>query len=306
MQVVGYFVGLHADQGRADLVDGAIIRFHVRIREMFGKCLLYAGKKILAESAAAPDEIFPEPGLAFMDAQARAAREGRGFVGDGRTLLVHGVTGLVHGRVHGHAEVAAVEARGDADVVAPEVGAERMRGLVLTPPRHVVADGFYDVEGEGALFVNREIAVQNAVVYGRFALRDGLRQRDQSRLHIGEHGGDIGLRRSRLVLVYERIVGMRLVAQMLGSLARQIQHLFQAGRELIEVGHLAGAYPHLLRQRGMATEFHHQIFGQFRGAVIAAAQAGQQANIVAVRVLRVRFGFGSCRSRPISSPVSIW
>ena len=121
-----------------------------------------------------------------------------------------------------------------------------MRGLVLTPPCHIVADSLHDVERKRALLFDREVPVQNAVVYGRFALRDGLRQRDKPWLHVREHGGHIGLLGSRLILIYEGVVGMLFVTQILGRLARQLQHLFQAGRKLVEVRHLAGAYPHLL------------------------------------------------------------
>ena len=56
----------------------------------------------MRERAAAPDKVFPETRLALMHPQARAARKRSRFVSDGRTLLVHAMSCLVHGRIDGH------------------------------------------------------------------------------------------------------------------------------------------------------------------------------------------------------------
>ena len=66
MKIVGDLVGIASDQGPVDFVDGAIEGFKPNVPEMVRKCALQSGIKMLPETPAAADYVFPKAGLAFV------------------------------------------------------------------------------------------------------------------------------------------------------------------------------------------------------------------------------------------------
>src|SRR5207244_8240600 len=100
------------------------------------------------------------------------------------------VTGLVQRGIERLAEIVGVVAGREAHVVAGEVGAEGMRRLVLPSARRVEADSLDYLPGDLLLLLDRETTVHQAVVHRVLARGDSLRQWDELRLHLREHGRD--------------------------------------------------------------------------------------------------------------------
>ncbi len=72
------------------------------------------------EGSRAPDTVFPEAGLGFMNAEGGGLAEWRAELRFGETLVVETVAGLVQGTVKGDHEVVFVVAGGHAGIARAE------------------------------------------------------------------------------------------------------------------------------------------------------------------------------------------
>ncbi len=72
------------------------------------------------EGSIAPDTVFPEAGLGFMNAEGGGLAKGRAELGFWKTLVVETVAGLVPDPVEGDHEVAFVVAGGHAGIARAE------------------------------------------------------------------------------------------------------------------------------------------------------------------------------------------
>ena len=94
---------------------------------------------MIAESAAAPNNILPEPRLAFVDAGRDALAQWRAIERDAYALLVHRMAGLVQCRKQCVTKIVLVDAGGDAHVAGRKARAERMKRKVKPTAVKVVA-----------------------------------------------------------------------------------------------------------------------------------------------------------------------
>src|SRR3984893_14565130 len=130
VEVIGDLVGIRADQRAFHLVDCAIERLEPNLSELVGEGIPQNRVKGFPEGAAAADYISPKPRLTLVYAPRCSGSERRALKRSGDTLLVKRMTGFVHGCEQRVAEMFLIDASGNPDVSAGELGAERMMGLV--------------------------------------------------------------------------------------------------------------------------------------------------------------------------------
>ena len=119
VEVVGNFIGFHADEGALHGVRSAPAILRVVTRKI-GKGSGEVWPPRFPEGSGAPDSIFPEAGLGFMNAEGGGLAEWRAELGFRKTLIVETVAGLVKDPVEGDHEVAFVVAGGHAGIARAE------------------------------------------------------------------------------------------------------------------------------------------------------------------------------------------
>ena len=141
MQVVGGFVGFGADEaGRTSLMAKCHWSRETSLRCRAKRGLGFGVGRISRTISTAADEVFPEAGLGFVNAERNRFAERRAPVIGGEALRVEGVAGFVKDAEEGVAEVLFVVAGGHADVVRAEVGAEGVDGDVEPAGVEIEAD----------------------------------------------------------------------------------------------------------------------------------------------------------------------
>ena len=224
-----------------------------------------------------------------MDAQRHGLARRQAEVLARQPLLVHAVARLVQDAEERVAEVALVVARGDAHVARPGAAAERV-GRHVEPARVVVeADRRGDLLAERFLHVDGKLALQHRRrPAGGRCRRSACDQRRQRIAQPGEHAGHLRRRRVRLVVVEQRIVGRRRVAERRRLLPLQLEHLLQQRPEHREVVGLAGLDPHLLAERRGARQLLDERLRQPGLLVVLPPQLADDRAGVAVRIGRQR------------------
>lgn len=95
VEIVGCFVGLHANGGVSGAIDGGEKLIEINVAEMW-KEFLGPGKPAFPERAGAADVVFPQAGLRFVNAKRDSLTRGEVKVVGGKTLLVETMAGFVH------------------------------------------------------------------------------------------------------------------------------------------------------------------------------------------------------------------
>ena len=237
MQVVGHLVGLHADQGRLDAVDGEeevvegdadqrLVEDAPRQREDMGP-----------ERTAPPHGVFPEPRLRLVDAERDRVAHRCAVVLGVEPLVVEAVPGLVEHAEHGVAEVVGLVADGDPAVARPDPGAERVRRGVEPPAVEVEADRRGHRLAEDPLAIDRIAGrvPQQRRIGPDPAPEDRLDQRDELAPQRREEPRDLDAGGARLVFVEQGVVGDRPAPHARGLALLQVDDLFEPGPEVEEV-----------------------------------------------------------------------
>jgi len=292
VQVVGDLIGLCADESGAHDVHSAIEIIQPHIRQLLREEGSQDGEVMLPEGLAAPDHVFPQARLGFVERHRRAAGQGRALEALRRSLFVQGVPALVDAAEKGGLRAIAEQARGQPDIIAPEVGGEGMRRLILPPTVEVVAHIAQDDEGEIPLSPHVVVSLQEAVINRLAPLGDGLQQRRQPRLEVVEKPADLGGPHSRLEILQQGIVRLLFIAQGIGDAARDLDHALQVRLEERDVVFGAGLSPGL---EGQGSDFRllgDELRGDFRGPVVVTSQHAHEARVVRVEVHAGDFGLG--------------
>ena len=242
VEVVGGFVGLHADAGVGGSVDADEELVEVEFLKV-GEELVGAREPFFPEGATTADVVFPESGLGFVNAEGDGLTGGEVEVGGGEALFVEAVAGFVHDAEEGGGEVVFVVAGGEADVGGAEGGAEGVGGGVDAAALEVEAERFGDFVVEGLLGFDGGGAVE-------VVERDGGGGFDGGRGDFGDfaadgvkEGGDFGGFGTTFVFGKEGVVGLVFVSPVLGFFAGDGEELVEMGREGGEVVVFASLAP---------------------------------------------------------------
>ncbi len=258
VEVVGDFVGFDADEGGGDLVDGAIEGVERGGGELFGEGFLEEGIVAGPEFAGASDQVFPEAGLGFVDAEGDAAGEGCGFEFWIDVEFVEGVAHFVEAAEESAREPLFFVAGGDADVVLGEVGAEGVDGDVEAAAVEGEAAVFEDSSGEGLLAGGVVIAGEDFVGDAVGLFFDGGDEGDGEIFEGLEDGVEEGGGHAFFVIVEEDVVDgfVRLAPpQGGGVLAFEVVDFFEPGGEEGKVVFGAGGLPDFLGEGAGFGEF---------------------------------------------------
>ena len=154
MQGIGQFIRLGPDQGGFGQVDGGIQLVFRDVLHLGGEDLLHDLQQGRAEGAAAADEVFIEPGLAFMYAHGYAV----GQIGELQVVpdvqLVQGVTAFMDDAVHAGEGIILIIVGGDTHI--PLVGAvgEGVLGFAQGAVQGINAFQGHNLPGEQALVID--------------------------------------------------------------------------------------------------------------------------------------------------------
>src|SRR5262249_51653571 len=162
-------------------------------------------------------------------------------------LVIEAVPGLVKDAEEGLAEVAGLVPRGDPAIPRPDPRAERVRRGVEAAGVEVEADRRRHGLAEDPLAVER-IAGGTAKpreIGPDAASQDCLDERDQLLPQRREEAPDLGALGPRLILVEQRVISGRTVAQALGLALLQMDDLLEPRAKPWEVVRLAGGDPFL-------------------------------------------------------------
>ena len=243
---------------------------------------------MLPERAAAADQVLPHPRLRFVNAE-RHGLAGRQAVAVGpQALLVDAVARFVQRAEERAGKEVLVVARREPHVARAVRRAERM-GRDVEPPavksKPIAADACLPncfLHGDG------DVALEHVEIRPAPLLGDRGDQRHQLLAQPGEHAGDFGRLRTRLVFVEQRIVRLVVVADRGGLLALELDRALQQRPETREVVRLAGLDPHLLAEHGQLGELFDERLRQLRLAIVVAPQVDDVGAGVAVRIGRER------------------
>ncbi len=265
VQVVSGLVRLDANQARLDRIDRPIELVHVHAAKRRREGRLELCKARLPEWARAADDILPEAGLRFVNAQrAGLTRWVAEFPGV-EPLLVDAVSRLVHGAEEGGRKKILHVPRRQPDVVHRAVR-EGVRRLVEPSRFEVEAHLGDDLTTEGPLALRRIVAVKDRSVGALRRASQRVKQREKAAFEVGEYTPQLGFGHPRLVLVQQRVISARRL-QPVRHFARQRDDLLQVGEERREIVFRARLFPGALRQRHGLRPLGHQPRRQFGLAV---------------------------------------
>ena len=218
-----------------------------------------------------------------MDAERGASFKQRPAVCAAHSLLVHRVTGLVHGAEQQRERLPLDPARRDPDIVWTDPRGERMHRLVLPPSRPVEAEGGDHVDGKCPQVCFRVGGVQEVIGH-RGAAADGLNERDLSGAQRIEQAPDVGGLQARFVIVEQDVVRM-LGRRKEGDLPLlQVDHLLQVWLEQREIGGGARLRPRMLRGGDDGRVLRDKIRGDPRRLVVVARRDPDAPNLVGIGI----------------------
>ncbi len=201
-------------------------------------------------------DVLPHPRLGLVEAQADGLPHRGGVVLGVEALLVHRVARLVDVGEEGGADVVLVVAGGDPHVVDGSRG-EGVGGLVQAAPLPVVADVAHHHDAELLLLLQWPGLGQDALVRVHVRVDYLLDDGDQPLSQVGEHHLHVLGAGARLVLVDEGVVQVVLVADVLGHLDLQLDHLLEEGGEVGVVVVRPRLLPSLQGDRGVLCNLLH-------------------------------------------------
>ena len=213
VQVVGRFVGLDADERRPHVVDGEVECVEAHAAERGRKPRLGGRIKVLPEGPAAADEVLPRPRLRLVNAQGDGLPQRQAEAVGRQALFVDPVSRLVQDAEEGRVEETPVVTRGDAAVVRPQRGAERMGRHVEAAAAEVEADRRGRRGAERLLGGNRVVAGQERGVRAPAAGANGRDQGNELLAEAGQHAADVRRQFLGLVIIQQSVVRRLPVAQ---------------------------------------------------------------------------------------------
>ena len=104
---------------------------------------------MLPEATAAPNLIFPQTGLAFVDAGGGAGCQWCTVKIRVDALFIHGMTGFVQCAEQGFVQIILLDTGGDTHVTQVEFGGEGVGRFVLATSFQIVAVLFDDLQAKG-------------------------------------------------------------------------------------------------------------------------------------------------------------
>lgn len=182
VEAIGEFVCFDADEGGFDQVDVVVPGVEAGVFEGGGGCSLEDGVEVGPEVVVSADDVFPEAGLGFVEAQAWGVGDDGVLVfAAGEAEFVEGVSGFVHGGEEGEGGAVAFVVGGDADVGVGEGGGEGVGGDVESGFVWWEVHVFKEVGAEGLLLFEGEGAGEGFLVLVGGGVFDGV-----------EDGGEVG------------------------------------------------------------------------------------------------------------------
>src|SRR5262249_17221454 len=130
VHVVGRLVGLDADEGALDVVDGEEPVVERNVIDRAGEHLLEPGEEVLPERPGASDLVLPKARLRFVDAERDGTTHRRTKVLVIEALVVDAVTSLVQDAEKALVELTRMVARREPAVAWPDAAAKRVNGDV--------------------------------------------------------------------------------------------------------------------------------------------------------------------------------
>ncbi len=144
MQIVGGFVRVHTDQRRFNLVNSFVESLQADALQLRRKRLLEYGIEVFPKWKGSPHNVLPHSRLRFVHGERRTALERCALIRRVHALLIHGMTGFVHGTEQGGKRIFSFETVCDACIVDTEGGLEGMRGFILPAAVEIVAELLHD------------------------------------------------------------------------------------------------------------------------------------------------------------------
>ena len=244
MQAVGQLVGLGADQGGLGLVDHAVERVLADVVQPGGEVLPQPGIDDAAEGPAAADDVFIEPGLAFVNGHGHAASQAGPGQLPAHMQLVQGVAALVDHGIQGRGHQVLLIVGGDAHIVPGEIDGEGVLRLADDAVVSVNVHHVHDEVGKLPLDGHREAPVQGGVVH---PVRMGLHLVDEGHQLLPQ-GGEEGVAgfpgQAPLKPVQLGVIGVLVRLHVFRQAAAAVEHLLQIRLKQCEVAALRGLVPH--------------------------------------------------------------
>jgi hypothetical protein len=176
-----------------------------------------------------------------------------------------------------------IDTGGDAHIVRPERGAERMRREVLTPACEVVAQSRNELEAEGQLPVVIERLVQTSRISRPRTWRNSLHEWHKSGSQFGKEWTNLRHRHAGFVFLEECVVGMFGIAILLGRSALQFEDACNVWRKQRPIGNGTGLLPGCAGHALRAGHFGHKIGSQLtRSLVISPRNCSQSTTMVVI------------------------
>ena len=194
--------------------------------------------------------------------------------------LVEGVARLVQGAEERAGQILLVDAGGDAHVVVAELRHVRMIGLVLPPPRKVVAELLDHGDAERPLLGFRIVAAQEGIFHGGLPC-DRLGQGRQLHAQLLEDPADHLGAHPLVVPVDQRIHDVAIAGEIIGQLPAHVECSFEIGAHGGEVVLGRGLRPHHVGRRRMLGQGAGKVGGDAHAALVVAAGHPQQGCVVA-------------------------
>ena len=275
MEIVGDFIRFRPDQRSFHMVDCSPDLFRGRIPELFREISAENRETIFPEGAGTTHQVFPQPGLRFMESVGRAFRQRGPVQFCAQPDLIQRMTAFMNGTEQRRKRIFRKDTRGDPDVVPAEALGERMGALILPPPREIVADRMEHFIHESQLF----LFPVNPLRTFRFRLgSDDLpEQRQEFPAQIGEQSVQLRRGESFFEIVQQRIVNIVIWGKEPGILPPQIQQTFQMRREKVEPGFFPCLRPGAMCGRSGFRQLFHQFGRNFRPFIEIPPQPADQA-----------------------------
>ncbi len=126
VETVGHLVRLNADVAWLHHVDRTIELLNVHAGELLREMLFDNRVEVVPERTTSPDNVFPEPRHALMDAQRRRLVQSGSTVLRRKTELVESVAGFVNDAEERRHDTILVVSSRDPDIVRSERSGERV------------------------------------------------------------------------------------------------------------------------------------------------------------------------------------
>jgi len=165
--------------------------------------------------------------------------------------------------------------------MAREVDGEGVGREVDAPPLKVIADGGGEPRREGELIGLREVPAHAGVADTVGVRGNGAHEGQGARAQVGKDRRHVARLHPALVVAQQRIVGMVVVAEIVGLTPRKVEHALECRQEVLEIGRFARLDPVRVCAGLRARPLGNKASGQFgRAGRIVVGHSGQRNGII--------------------------